>query len=45
MHRAAAQSETENAGHGLERVREATGFPEGGADVEAQDRVRWVTGS
>ena len=41
---AAARSETENAGHALERVREETGLPEGGAEVEARDRVRWATG-
>ena len=42
---AAAQAETENAGYVLEQVREATGLPEGGADVEARDSVRWATGS
>ena len=45
MFREAARVETENAGHTLERVREATGLPEGGAEVEARDRVRWATGS
>ena len=29
----------------LERVREATGLSEGGAEVEARDRVQWATGS
>ena len=45
MLRSAAQAETENAGHALDRVREATGLPEGGAEVEARDCVRWATGS
>ena len=31
-------------GHTLKRVREATGLSEGGAEVEAQDRVRWAMG-
>ena len=42
---AAAQSETENSGHALELVLEATRLPEGGAEVEAQDRMQWETGS
>ena len=45
MRRKVARSETENAEHELERLREATGLPEGGAEVEARDRVRWETGS
>ena len=45
MCRAAARAETENAGHTLQQVREATGLPEGGAEVEARDHVWWVTGS
>ena len=44
MRRAAARADTENAGHALERVREATGLPEGDAEVEVRDRVRWATG-
>ena len=43
MRRAAAWAKTENDGHALERVREATGLPEGGAEVEARDRVRGFT--
>ena len=45
MRRKVARSETENAEHELERLREATGLPEGDAEVEARDRVRWETGS
>ena len=45
VRRAAEQAETENAGHALERVREATGLLEGGAEVEARNHVRWETGS
>ena len=45
MRRAAAWAETENDGHALEQVREATGLSEGGAEVEVRDRVRWATGS
>ena len=45
MRRAAAWTETVNDGHALERVRETTGLSDGGAEVEARDRVRWATGS
>ena len=45
VHRAVARAETDIAGHALERVREATGVLEGGAEVEAWDRVRWAAGS
>ena len=45
MRRAAAWAETENVGHTLERVCEATGLSEGGAEVEARERVQWATGS
>ena len=45
MRRAAARAETENAGHAPERVCEETVLPEGGAEVEAWDHVRWETGS
>ena len=45
MRRAAAWAETENDGHAMDWVREATGLSEGGAEVEARDRVRWATGS
>ena len=44
VRRAAARSETKNTGHALEWVREATRLPEGGAKVQAQDRVQWATG-
>ena len=44
MKRAAAWAETENVGHALERVREATVFWEGGVEVEAQYRVQLATG-
>ena len=44
MRRAVEWSETENEGHTLERVREATWLLEGGAEVEARDCVRWATG-
>ena len=40
MQRATAWAETENDGHALERVREATGLSEGVAEVEARDRVQ-----
>ena len=43
--RTVAWAETENVGHVLERVCDETGLPEGGAEMEAQDRVRWETGS
>ena len=42
MRQAVARAETENAGHALEQVREATGLSEEGAEC---DRVRWVTES
>ena len=42
---AAAWAETENMGHVMELVREATELSEGGDEVEVQDRVRWATGS
>ena len=45
MRRAAAWAETESDGNVLERVREATGLSDGGAGVEARDRMRWATGS
>ena len=45
MRRAAAWAETENDGHALKRVREATVLLEGGAEVEAWDCVWWATGS
>ena len=44
MRRAAAQAETENAGHALERVREATGFPEGGADIDRKGDAVFANG-
>ena len=45
MRRAAAWAETANDGHAMERVREVTGWSDGGAGVEARDRVRWAAGS
>ena len=45
VRRAATWAETENVGQALDWVREVTGLSEGGAEVEAQDRVRWATGS
>ena len=45
MRRAAAWAETVNDEHALHRVREVTGLYDGGARLEARDRVRWVTGS
>ena len=45
MRRAAAWAETENDGHALEQVHEAMGLSEGGAELEARDRLRWETGS
>ena len=40
----AARSKTGIAGYARERVRETTGLLEGGAEVEAWDRVQCVTG-
>ena len=40
-----AWAEIVNNEHALERVREATGLSDGGARVEARDRVRWAIGS
>ena len=45
MQQAAAWAKTENDGHMLERVHEATGLSERVADVEARERVRWATRS
>ena len=45
MRQAAVWADTENDGHALERVREATVLSEGNAEVEARDRVQWATGS
>ena len=45
VQRAVAWAESDNDVHTLERVREATGLSEGGAEVEARDRLRWATGS
>ena len=45
MRRAAAWAETVNDIHALERVSEATGLSDGGAGVEAWDRVRLAIGS
>ena len=45
MRLTAARAETRIAGYAQEQVREATGLSEGGAEVEAWERVRCATGA
>ena len=45
MRLATTRTKTGIAGYTWERVREATGLSEGGAEVELQERVRCATGA
>ena len=45
MRLAVAHADTRISGYAWEQVCEATGFSEGGAEVEAWDRVRCATGA